>query len=107
MKKSLSISRFFESDRSTLIDAAIKEKFLENLQINENEAFDRILRKLYKKHWAKTEKYKYRRRLKILWERNKDILTKEINQIKKTGKEFEEGKRKLHGEQINVNTRFT
>ena len=42
MKKILSISRFFESDRSTLIDAAIKEKFLENLQINENEAFDHI-----------------------------------------------------------------
>ena len=95
MTKSLSISRFVGSDRSIFIDAAIKERFLENLQINENEAFDLILRKLYKKHWSKKEKLKYRRKLKLLWEKNKDILTKEINQILNTKKKLEEGKKKV------------
>ena len=38
MTENILIFRLGESDRSTFIDVAIKEKFLENLQSNENEA---------------------------------------------------------------------
>ena len=84
MKKDSPISRLFKSNRSIFVDAAIEAMFLENLKVNENDAFNLYLNNVYKNRtWTKKLKYDYVKCLKIIWKNNKDSLTKEVYQKKK------------------------
>ena len=105
-KKESNISKLFKSNRSKFVEAAIKSNFLELLKENQSQAFDSFFRNIYS-GWNKTkaQKSRYIANLKFLWNNNKDDLTKEINQHKRTQKKLESPKKTLSVEQTNKKTK--
>ena len=101
-KKGSSISVLYKSNRSKIVEAAIKSNFLELLKENQSEAFNSFLCNIYTRKFAsKSEKQNYISNLKAMWNRNKEDLTKEINLHKKTQKNPESPLKNLSVQQTN------
>ena len=81
-KKRTNILLLFESNRSRIVEAAIKSNFLEQLKVNEGCAFNYFLSSIYKGNFTSKQcKENKLRNLKALWKKNKELLTKEINEV--------------------------
>ena len=101
-KKESNISKLFKSNRSKIVEAAIKSNFLELLKKNQNLAFNSFFHNIYS-GWnkTKTQQRQYIANLKALWNNNKEDLTKEINQHKRTQKNSESPKKTSSVEQTD------
>ena len=83
-QKKNNISLLFESNRSRIVEATIKSNFLEQLKVNEGCAFKHFLSSIYKGNFvSKKIKENKIRNLKNMWKKNKELLTKEINEFNK------------------------
>ena len=102
-KKKNPIQVLYKSNRSKIVEAAIKSNFLELLKENPSQAFKSFLCNIYTRKFAsKSEKQNYISNLKAMWNRNKEDLTKEINLHKKTQKNPESPQKNLSVEQSDV-----
>ena len=101
-KKKNQIQVLYKSNRSKIVEAAIKSNFLELLKEKQSEAFNSFLCNIYTRKFAsKSEKQNYISNLKAMWNRNKEDLTKEINLHKKTQKNPESPIKNLSVQQTN------
>ena len=100
-KRESNISILLKSNRSKIVEAAIKSNFLELLKENESQAFNSFLCNIYTGTFSsKEKKHLYISNLKLLWNKNKEHLTKEIDQLK-TQKNPESPQKTLSVEQID------
>ena len=84
-RKENCISLLFESNRSRILEAAIESNFLEQLKVNESYAFKNFLSCVYKGNFkSKKVKVNKLKNLTSFWKENKELLTKEINELKKS-----------------------
>ena len=84
-RKKNCISILFESNRSRILKAAIESNFLEQLKVNDSYAFRNFLSCIYKGNF-KSKQIKLNKlcNLKDFWKENKEILSKEINELKES-----------------------
>ena len=80
-RKSNPLGSLLKSNRSILVDAAVKTNFLERLDIDKTRAYSDILSIIYKSRMSKQKKYIYIETLNKFWNANKDNLTKEILEL--------------------------
>ena len=86
-RKKNCISILFESNRSRILEAAIESNFLEQLKVNESYAFKNFLSCVYKGNFkSKKVKVNKLKNLTSFWKENKELLTKEINELEKSVK---------------------
>ena len=86
-RKENCISLMYKSNRSRILKAAIESNFLEQLQANDSYAFKNFLSCIYKGNF-KSKKVKVNKlcNLRDFWKENKELLTKEINELEKSVK---------------------
>ena len=104
MPKPNPLNNFLKSNRSILVDAAVKTDFLQHLDIDKNRAYSDILSIFYKSRMSKQKKYIYIETLNKFWNANKDDLTKEILDLQNKNKNSVNLKQNLSNKQSDFSS---